>query len=440
MEEKIFEWMKMRLYERSHSLSLALGILKPEVGEETASMGADGWRLYINGAWLREAFLADSEALCRLFLHVLCHCMLGHPFRFWQERTRAGLSRRESPGKGIPVEAFKGQREGKILSETELLRIWEDEAWELLDTILGRDGRPREKSGEAAVRGGSFVNMQDDHSLWGKKPLVLEKDIPGLGPGGGKKGWGEEESLEKSRKWEQAYRALIRDRDSRQRAGNRQMSVIRSLTLTEEKRYSYRVFLKQFACLREEGGLDMEQFDYGLYFRGLSWYGNIPLIEPLEYRERQKIGDLVIVIDTSGSCGEELVRMFLEETRNILKEEALFFRRFCLHILQCDNRVQRDDRVTCQEELDAYLEDLFVVGGGGTDFRPAFSRIEELRREELYRLKGVLYFTDGYGIYPAAEPDYKVAFVFLKYRYDDIDVPVWAEKLVLDAKRPGGVK
>ena len=80
------------------------------------------------------------------------------------------------------------------------------------------------------------------------------------------------------------------------------------------------------------------------------------------------------------------------------------------------------------------------MGGGGTDFRPAFSRIEELRREELYRLKGVLYFTDGYGIYPAVEPDYKVAFVFLKYRYDDIDVPVWAEKLVLDAKRPGGVK
>ena len=417
----------MRLYERSRSLSLALGILKLEVGEETASMGADGWCLYINGAWLREAFLTDSEALCRLFLHVLCHCMLGHPFRYWQERTRADLSQRERPGKGISVGEAKGQRNGKILSETELLRIWEDEAWELLDTILQKNGRV-------------FVNMQDDHSLWGKKPLVLEKCIPGLGPGSGKKGWGEEDSLEKSRKWEQAFRALIRDRDRRQRAGNRQMSVLRSLTLTEEKRCSYRVFLKQFACLREEGGLDMEQFDYGLYFRGLSWYGNIPLIEPLEYRERQKIGELVIVIDTSGSCGEDLVRMFLEETRNILKEEALFFSRFCLHILQCDNRVQRDDRITCQGELDAYLEDLFVVGGGGTDFRPAFSRIEELRREELYRLKGVLYFTDGYGIYPAAEPDYKVAFVFLKYRYDDIDVPVWAEKLVLDAKRPGGVK
>ena len=119
----------MRLYERSRSLSLALGILKLEVGEETASMGADGWCLYINGAWLREAFLTDSEALCRLFLHVLCHCMLGHPFRYWQERTRADLSQRERPGKGISVGEAKGQRNGKILSQPVLLRIWSDVAW-----------------------------------------------------------------------------------------------------------------------------------------------------------------------------------------------------------------------------------------------------------------------------------------------------------------------
>ncbi len=51
---------------------------------------------------------------------------------------------------------------------------------------------------------------------------------------------------------------------------------------------------------------------------------------------------------------------------------------------------------------------------------------------ELTNLKGVLYFTDGYGIYPADMPTYDTAFVFIKDKYDDIDVPNWALKLVLD--------
>lgn len=216
------------------------------------------------------------------------------------------------------------------------------------------------------------------------------------------------------------------------------MSVTQSLTLTSEKRYDYRSFLKGFSRLREEGSLDMEQFDYGFYFWGLRQYGKVPLIEPLEYRETKKIEELVIVIDTSGSCSRELVQMFLEETRNILREEELFFRRFLLHIIQCDNQIQRDDRITSQEELEVYLENLQVTGGGGTDFRPAFARIEELRSQELHRIKGVLYFTDGYGIYPEKMPDYRVAFVFFKHRYDAIDVPDWAEMLVLDAQRPKG--
>lgn len=433
--------MKMRLYERSRSLSLALGILDLKVGEDTASMGTDGWNLYVNGAWLREAFLADSGALLSLFLHVLCHCMLGHPFRYQRERRQGSL--------------FGGKRsDGKALPETELEYRWEAEAWELVEEIAGKRDWQEGKARETAVQG-EVQALQDDHSLWERRPVAPRRRISASGPGSGaasgteegKDGekrspglFGERKTtmLWQEQRWETAHRSLLKEKDGGHRAGNRRMSVLTSLSLTEEKRYDYRVFLKQFARLREEGGLDTEQFDYGLYYQGLSWYGNVPFIEPLEYRERQKIEELVIVIDTSGSCGEELVRMFLEETRNILKEEDLFFSRFRLHILQCDNQVQKDDRITCQKELDAYLADLSIKGGGGTDFCPAFARIEELRREELTRLKGVVYFTDGYGIYPGQEPDYRVAFVFLKYRYDDIDVPGWAEKLVLDAKRPKG--
>ena len=42
------------------------------------------------------------------------------------------------------------------------------------------------------------------------------------------------------------------------------------------------------------------------------------------------------------------------------------------------------------------------------------------------------YFTDGFGIYPAKMPPYETAFVFMKEDYQDIDVPPWAIRLILD--------
>ena len=49
-----------------------------------------------------------------------------------------------------------------------------------------------------------------------------------------------------------------------------------------------------------------------------------------------------------------------------------------------------------------------------------------------------MYFTDGYGVFPDAPPAYRVIFAMLQYRYDDIDLPPWAEKLVLEADKPKG--
>ena len=72
------------------------------------------------------------------------------------------------------------------------------------------------------------------------------------------------------------------------------------------------------------------------------------------------------------------------------------------------------------------------TGTGGTDFRPAFEYVEELRQNgEFTDLKGMIYFTDGYGIYPERMPAWRTAFVFLEEDYRDADVPAWAIKLIL---------
>ena len=56
-------------------------------------------------------------------------------------------------------------------------------------------------------------------------------------------------------------------------------------------------------------------------------YGNLPLIEPLEYKEVNRLEELVIAIDTSGSCSKELVRRFLGETYQILSTRENFFKK-----------------------------------------------------------------------------------------------------------------
>lgn len=158
----------------------------------------------------------------------------------------------------------------------------------------------------------------------------------------------------------------------------------------------------------------------------------MPLIEPLEYKEVKRIKEFVIAIDTSGSVSGELVQHFIQKTYNILKQEESFFTKINLHIIQCDAEIQQDVKITSQDEFDEYLKDMQLYGFGGTDFRPVFDYVEKLRQDrEFINLKGLIYFTDGWGEFPVSQPDYHAAFVFIEDDYYNPRVPVWAIKLVL---------
>ena len=95
----------------------------------------------------------------------------------------------------------------------------------------------------------------------------------------------------------------------------------------------------------------------------------MPLIEPQEWKETQKIEEFVIVIDTSMSCSGELVRHFLEETYGVLSENESFFRKINIHVIQCDDQVQTDQKITCEEELKDYMENLTLKGEGRYGFQ-----------------------------------------------------------------------
>lgn len=213
-------------------------------------------------------------------------------------------------------------------------------------------------------------------------------------------------------------------------------SLLDQIQVENRERYDYRRFLRKFAVLKEEMQVDPDSFDYGFYTYGLSLYGNMPLIEPVESREVYRVEDFVIVIDTSMSCSGELVRRFLEETYDVLSETESYFKKVRIHIIQCDDKVQSDVMITCPQDLKTYMDGFEIKGRGGTDFRPAFEYVDGLRaRGEAANLKGLIYFTDGKGVYPVKAPPYDTAFVFVEDMFTDESVPAWAMKVVLEEEQ-----
>ena len=175
-----------------------------------------------------------------------------------------------------------------------------------------------------------------------------------------------------------------------------------------------------------------DEFDYIFYTYGLRLYDKMPLVEPLEYKEEKRIREFVIALDTSGSVQGELVQKFIEKTYNILMQTESFFKKINLHIIQCDAQIQEDVKITSRQEFDEYIENMNLLGFGGTDFRPVFTYVEQLRKEkEFTNLKGLIYFTDGDGTFPQQMPDYPTAFVFVDNDDEPPQVPPWAIRLVL---------
>lgn len=203
--------------------------------------------------------------------------------------------------------------------------------------------------------------------------------------------------------------------------------------LRKEAKYDFHSYLQRFTVTEEELQTDLDTFDYIPYMYGLKTYGNLPLIEPLEYTDASKVEELVIAIDTSGSCDEQIVQQFLAETRRILTDRRNFFRRMNVHIIQCDSMIQDHVKIESVEDWNRYISNIRIIGRGGTDFTPVFAYTEKLiAKGELRHLKGLLYFTDGDGVYPKQAPPYETAFVFTDKRFLEFPVPDWAVCLCLN--------
>ena len=134
---------------------------------------------------------------------------------------------------------------------------------------------------------------------------------------------------------------------------------------------------------------------------------------------RPTIELVTVIIDTSGSIGQRTLDYFGGHINNILDD----VKPKLVRVIYCDAAVNKVEEYT----TDMFPVELTMCGGGGTDFRPAFDKIDELGDEPDV----AIYLTDTYGTYPDVEPNYPVFWASI-YDYERCSKPPFGEFLFID--------
>ena len=124
--------------------------------------------------------------------------------------------------------------------------------------------------------------------------------------------------------------------------------------------------------------------------------------------EDEQHGTLVFVKDTSGSINKDI----LESVVSIVQGASTKLRPRRLIVMDVDAEVQHVEEFGPHDEIPAEAK-----GRGGTDFRPAFDFIEN----NLEEARVVIYFTDGYGVFPEEEPS--IPTLWVTYGLEDDGFP-----------------
>ncbi len=414
-------------------LSEALGTFSFRPDPEVKGIACDGFTLFYSPEHVLKRYGQNPESLQRDLLHVILHNMYLHPVlmrkrseRHWNLACDLTVERILDSWKIRGLERPGADFRSYQLKELKLPRHWN--SVETMYQTLLEQYPSMEKLAQLEE-----LNRVDDHCRWVLYREKADEDFKkAAGEGGeGQAGQGDGKAFMDT--WERLKKEWNPQMgEEHNRAGNQSGSGSQKTPVKKEKEFDYRSFLEEFMVCQEEVELDLDSIDYLPYWYSRNHYKDIVLIEPLEYREVHKLDEMVIAIDTSGSCSGKIVRRFLQETWSILTESGNFFKKMHVHIIQCDSAIQEHVVVHSREEFQEYMEDVTVKGLGGTDFRPVFELVQKMIDEkELLNLKALLYFTDGDGVYPKDPPSFETAFIFLNRAYEKQKIPEWGIRLNL---------
>ena len=463
-----------------HLRFMACAINQLEMVPKGKSIAVDGSNIYYNPKWVLRCYQSSNMLITRDYLHMVLHCVFKHfcvsqslNLTLWNlacdVAVETVISELDIPWTRVQRENIQNKAYEKIKLSVRAMTA------ENIYRYLVKSNLSSE-----VIIGLQLCFMADDHSLWygdnngnntsesspdkNDKSDYDDNQQPNSGQNSNTSDCSTDEQSEGSshnasgastpnqlpynqnpseghnqieQTWNDISNRIQTDLETySNKWGTKSANLLSNLSAATRSKHNYKDFLHRFSSLHENMRVNDDEFDYIYYSYGLQLYGNMPLIEPLEYKEQRLIDEFVIAIDTSGSITLPQVQAFLSETYTILHAEESFAKKIDLHIIQCDAEIHSDKKVTSQMEFDDYLANLQIEGGGGTDFRPVFRHIDQLQKSgELAHLKGIVYFSDGYGTFPHTPPPYDTAFIFLNEAPPAI--PPWIIELTLQEEQLG---
>lgn len=422
--------------------------------------GTDAKAFYFNADHVLACFAATCEAPMHDYVHTLLHCLFLHPFANpGQNRARWDLAC-DIAAECIAADLC-GSRPGDAGDDTEyaLGRICgalqqtpltAESVFELLNT-------DRFVGDEQAWR---YLFCVDSHRFWYEAPGAQSAVGAGAGEGHTDETPDSDSEAEtepgdespndthnesgthfKSPKSAWQFAAQSVAASMKHQAGSSKSGWGRNLSglfanlgvaPRSYKKPALDEFLRSFATFEETPRPSSDEFDYALYTYGFALYGDTPIIEPLETRDDKRIREFVIGIDVSGSVWGPTVTRFAQIVQGVLCNEGLFSSAPRIRIIQCDTQIVAEDVIDTPEHMRKWIEGLRLQGGGGTDLRAVFQRVDELvERNEISNLNGVICLTDGYASFPKCATPYKTAFVLTPDGAQNL-VPPWAMTFMLD--------
>ena len=424
--EQIISLAKRRVSLEMKYFAIPLGQLKTEVvsDEFVPTSAVDGNCLYYNADWILKKF-CGNEGIERQMVHSLIHCV----FRHYAKQTNGKNKRLWDIACDIfteniiddftqPVFSKQGKNERIKVYDTLKNDVKILTAERIFAYLKETD------SEEETLKLYEDIFTEDSHLLWDNSDFSA--DLP--------KESEQFDFASNAELWKNVEQSLLENlnRDVEQSLLQNN-EFLKQLKVDLSEKYDYEKLLQRFFARREIIKSSDDEFDYIYYCYGLQAYKNLPLIEYLEYRDKPVVEDIVVAIDTSMSTQGNLVLSFLRQTYAVIEQIYENDSTFRLVIMQCDCAVKDEKIITSHEEFENLMQNFTLIGGGGTDFRPVFERVNKLSEDKTFnKIKGLLYFTDGKGVFPKIKPPYETVFVFLDNEKNDYGVPVWANKIIID--------
>jgi predicted metal-dependent peptidase len=368
------------------------------------TIATDARRLYFNAGYVARLTLAETQFV---LAHEALHCALGH-FARRSHRIRKRWDVACDHAVNLVLIQDGMRPPPGVLANTDFLGLTAEEIYPLIppDTLelpldghwfessslsdgIGQPiaGSPRQArgpdAGDNATNDHAWNDAADEHHV-----EVTEHELPSA-----------TEAL--VQRWQDRLASAAQ---AAMRAGRLSDAIARSLGHLIAPRVPWRALLARYL-------MSIARDDYS-FQRSSRREG-----DALLPRLGSGAINVIVVLDTSGSIGDEEIREFASEA-NALKGQV----RASLVLHACDEKLCPDgpwhyapwDPLTVPETLS---------GGGGTRFTPVFEWIE---RDHLHP-DLLLYFTDAQGEFPVLPPPYPVVWL-VKGRGQ---VP-WGERIQLN--------